>query len=332
MKLFFFYLKSHVKTIFLTLIFIAVFSAVTLMYGYPVEPVLYASCICIYLELMVCLIGFLRFRRRHILLQKLAQFTPLSADTLPEPRTVLEQDYLVLLRMAIREQSQLETSLAGVRRENEDYYTMWTHQIKTPIAAMRLLLQTKNVDETGELSAQLFKIEEYVEMALGYVRSESLSSDLLVRRLPLDTVIRQAVRKYAAIFIAKKIRLCYDGTDVQVVTDEKWLLFVLEQLLSNALKYTEKGSISIYLKDNVAKTLVVEDTGIGIRAEDIPRVFERGYTGYQGRAFSRSTGIGLYLCRRILHKLGHSITIESEPGRGTRVLVDLQEYDYQADA
>ena len=117
-----------------------------------------------------------------------------------------------------------------------------------------------------------------------------------------------------------------------MVTDEKWLLFVLEQLLSNALKYTEKGSISIYLKDNVTKTLVVEDTGIGIRAEDIPRVFERGYTGYQGRAFSRSTGIGLYLCRRILHKLGHSITIESEPGRGTRVLVDLQEYDYQADA
>ena len=281
---------------------------------------------------MVCLIDFLRFRHRHILLQKLAQFAPLSADTLPEPRSVLEQDYLVLLRMAIREQSRLETSLAGVRRENEDYYTMWTHQIKTPIAAMRLLLQTKNVDETGELSAQLFKIEEYVEMALGYVRSESLSSDLLVRRLPLDTVIRQALRKYAAIFIAKKIRLCYDGTDVQVVTDEKWLLFVLEQLLSNALKYTEKGSISIYLKDNVTKTLVVEDTGIGIRAEDIPRVFERGYTGYQGRAFSRSTGIGLYLCRRILHKLGHSITIESEPGRGTRVLVDLQEYDYQADA
>lgn len=332
MKLFFSYLKSHVKTILLTLVFIAVFSAVTLMYGYPVEPVLYASCICLYLGLMVCLIDFLRFRRRHILLQKLAQFAPLSADTLPEPRSVLEQDYLVLLRMAIREQSRLETSLAGVRRENEDYYTMWTHQIKTPIAAMRLLLQTKNVDETGELSAQLFKIEEYVEMALGYVRSESLSSDLLVRRMSLDTVIRQAVRKYAAIFIAKKIRLCYDGTDVQVVTDEKWLLFVLEQLLSNALKYTEKGSISIYLKDNVTKTLVVEDTGIGIRAEDIPRVFERGYTGYQGRAFSRSTGIGLYLCRRILHKLGHSITIESEPGRGTRVLVDLQEYDYQADA
>ena len=193
---------------------------------------------------------------------------------------------------------------------------------------MHLLLQTERNGANGELTAELFKIEEYVGMALGYVRSESLSSDLVLRRCALDDIIRQAVRKYAHIFIAEKIKLSYEGTSTQVITDEKWLLFVLEQLLSNALKYTKQGSISIYMADSAPKTLIIEDTGIGIRAEDLPRVFERGYTGYNGREYTRSTGIGLYLCRRIMTKLGHTISIESEVGRGTRILLDLNEYEY----
>lgn len=217
--------------------------------------------------------------------------------------------------------------MSAVRREYEDYYTMWAHQIKTPIAAMRLLLQSGS-SQNPELAAELFRIEEYVGMALGYVRSESMTSDLLLRRISLDAVIRQAVRKYASVFIAQKISLHYENVDVQVVTDEKWLLFVLEQLLSNALKYTKQGSISIFMLPDTPKTLVIADTGIGIRAEDIPRVFERGYTGYNGREYNQSTGIGLYLCRRIMQKLGHRISIESEAGRGTRVLLDLQEYNY----
>ncbi len=328
MKLFFLYIKGHAKTLALSLLFIAVFAAVTLMYGYPAEPVLYASCICVYLGAMVCIIGYLRFRRRHAVLQKLMETIVVNTDALPVPRGVLEEDYTALIRQAARENSRLETAISSVRRENDDYYTMWAHQIKTPIAAMRLLLQTEGAEQSGELTAELFKIEEYVGMALGYVRSESLSSDLLLRRSSLDAVIKQAVRKYAPIFIAEKIRLSYEETGVQVVTDEKWLLFVLEQILSNALKYTKEGCISIYLLPAAPKTLVIEDTGIGIRAEDIPRVFERGYTGYNGREYTRSTGIGLYLCRRILKKLGHTITIESEVGHGTRVLLDLKEYEY----
>ena len=205
---------------------------------------------------------------------------------------------------------------------------MWAHQIKTPISAMRLLMQANGAEGNRDLMDELFKIEEYVGMALGYVRSESMSSDLLLRRCALDGIVKQAERKYAPLFIAKKISLRFEDTGVQVVTDEKWLLFVLEQLLSNALKYTKKGSISIYMAESAPKTLVIEDTGIGIRAEDIPRVFERGYTGYTGREYTRSTGIGLYLCRRILTKLGHTIVIESEVGRGTRVLLDLQEYEF----
>ena len=202
-----------------------------------------------------------------------------------------------------------------------DYYTLWTHQIKTPIAAMRLLLQEEET-HTGELEQELFKIEQYADMALQYQRLESLSSDWQLESCSLDGILRQALKKMATPFIRRRISLEFDGTGATVLTDEKWLTFVVEQLLSNALKYTPPGGrITLYLEAD--KTLVVEDNGIGIRAEDIPRIFERGFTGFNGRMDKKSTGIGLYLCRRILSRLSHTIAIESRPGEGTRVRVGL---------
>lgn len=171
-----------------------------------------------------------------------------------------------------------------------DYYTLWTHQIKTPIAAMRLLLQEEET-HTGELEQELFKIEQYADMALQYQRLESLSSDLQLESCSLDGILRQALKKMATPFIRRRISLEFDGTGATVLTDEKWLTFVVEQLLSNALKYTPPGGrITLYLEAD--KTLVVEDNGIGIRAEDIPRIFERGFTGFNGRMDKKSTGIG----------------------------------------
>jgi len=134
--------------------------------------------------------------------------------------------------------------------------------------------------------------------------------------------VRQAVRAYASQFIRKKIRLEYEPLSCRVLTDEKWLLFAVEQVLSNALKYTKAGSVSITME--AKKTLCIRDTGIGIAPEDLPRVFEKGYTGYNGRADKKATGIGLYLCRRILGKLGHTISIESKLGVGTTVRLGLE--------
>ena len=166
-------------------------------------------------------------------------------------------------------------------------------------------------------------VEQYVEMVLGYLRLESPSSDYVIRNYALDDIVRQAVRKYASQFIRRKLRLEYTPLNVSVITDEKWLLFVIEQVLSNALKYTRSGSVSITLE--APKTLCIRDTGIGIAPEDLPRVFEKGYTGSNGRTDKRATGIGLYLCRRILAKLGHSITIVSTPGVGTTVRIGLEQ-------
>lgn len=188
---------------------------------------------------------------------------------------------------------------------------------------MNLLLQTEKEEHpvlVRELEMELFKIQQYVEMVLTYLRMEDMSADLSFAVCDLDTVIRQVVRKYSKMFILKKITLVYEPIQETVLTDEKWLSFVLEQLLSNALKYTENGSVHIYKKGQI---LVVEDTGIGIREEDLPRIFERGFTGYNGRNDKKSTGIGLYLCKSVMDKLQHGLWLESEAGKGTRACMDL---------
>ena len=181
-----------------------------------------------------------------------------------------------------------------------------------------------------ELSAELQKIEGYAQMVLSYLRLESDSTDYIIRKYSLDKIIKQAVRKYSSQFIRKKIRLKYQSIDVNVLTDEKWLLFVVEQILSNALKYTNSGGeISIYLKPG--QVLCIKDSGIGIASDDLPRIFEKGFTGYNGRTDKKASGIGLYLCRRICTKLGHQITATSESGIGTEITLDLSGNDILTD-
>ena len=159
-------------------------------------------------------------------------------------------------------------------------------------------------------------------MALQYQRLNSTSNDYILKRISLDAVIREVIHKYAKIMIRRKIRMHYEKTEVTVISDEKWLAFVLEQLLSNAVKYTPEGEITIEVREEPQHIwLEIRDTGIGIRSEDIPRVFEKGYTGFNGHEDKRSTGIGLYLCREVLQKLGHTIQIQSEMGVGTNVKV-----------
>ncbi|MEQ8197417.1 MAG: ATP-binding protein [Clostridiaceae bacterium] len=204
-----------------------------------------------------------------------------------------------------------------------DYYTLWAHQIKTPIAAMRLLLQSDQTEQNKELLGQTFRIEQYVEMVLGYLKIHSPSSDLVLQNYRLLEIIRHCIRKYAHIFIGKNIALELKEMDCTVLTDEKWLEFAVEQIISNALKYTNSGKISIYMEDEEKKILVIEDTGIGITEEDLPRVFEKGFTGYNGRMDKKATGIGLYLCKKILDKLSHRITVISKVNVGTKVKIHL---------
>lgn len=199
---------------------------------------------------------------------------------------------------------------------------------------MRLTLQNEDSALARRLSCDLSRIEQYVEMVLAFLRLDSDSSDYVFRRCKLDPLIRQAVRRFSFEFIDRKLRLDYTPPDAScqtdsLITDEKWFCFVLEQLLSNALKYTKSGTIRIFFSDE--KVLCIQDTGIGIAPQDLPRIFEKGYTGCNGRTDKRASGLGLYLCRRICKNLGIELSITSEIGVGTCVFLSLDQYPIKSE-
>ncbi|WP_325199686.1 sensor histidine kinase [Oscillibacter sp.] len=312
------YLRRHWKLLFLLAGCLGVCSAVFYLYGLPLESVGYAFVLCLALGLVLFAVGYVQFLRRHRELERLLVQVREKVLPLPPPGGLLEEDYQALCQALASERAALALEDRNRLQDMTDYYTLWAHQIKTPIAAMGLLLQE---EPHPELEGELLKIEQYVEMVLGYLRLGSASTDYVFRDCELDALLRQSVRKYARLFILKRISLDLQETGRTVLTDEKWLAFVIEQLLSNAVKYTpEGGRVRVY---GDGDTLVIADSGIGIRPEDLPRVFEKGFTGFNGREDKKSTGIGLYLCRQVLDRLGHDISIASRPGQGTLVRLDL---------
>ena len=316
------YLKRQYKLVLMLALFAVVFAAVFSLYDLPTEAVGYAAVLCLSIGLILFAAGYCRYARRHRELMCLLHNVQEAAFQLPPPSGALEADYQTLLKAVCADRAAIAAAGESERQEMMDYYTLWAHQVKTPLAAMNLLL-TEEVPDRAALAAELLKTEEYVEMVLSYLRLGCNTTDLVLRRCPLDGVARGAIRKYARVFILKKITLEFHETQRVVLTDEKWLGFVIGQLLSNALKYTPAGgTIRVY---GDGETLTVADNGIGIRDEDLPRVFEKGFTGYNGREDKKSTGIGLYLCRRILNRLGHDITVTSRPGQGTIVRLLLHE-------
>ena len=291
------------------------------LYGLPGEAIAYLLCLCCIGTSFWAVLSFVRFWRKHKILQKMEEAIFVTAEDLPETTTLIEEDYQHLIQRLVRENRQRQAAADSMLEDLTSYYTLWVHQIKTPIAAMDLLLQA-GPDRATEMEIELQKIAQYVDMVLQYLRLDSTAKDLVLQRCQLDAVVRQTVRKYAKFFILKKIQLVFQETKWEVLSDEKWLCFLLEQLLSNALKYTpEGGKISIFLDGET--NLVIADTGIGIAPEDLPRVFEKGFTGNNGRMDKKATGIGLYLCRRVTNLLGHTISIVSEPGVGTQVRLGL---------
>lgn len=324
------YLKAHRKSIGLFGIFIILFILVFALYRLPIQAVGYAFILCFFFGSIIVVPDYISSYRKHIRLQMLTGESFMITENLPQPDSYLEQDYQELIWQMHNLQKQLTGEMTKKHEDLAEYFTIWVHQIKTPIAAMRLLLQDEDATrQNQELQDELQRIEQYVEMVLTYLRLASDSTDYLFKKYDLDKIIKRAIKKYSSQFIRKKIRLDYQSLDYQVLTDEKWLLFVLEQLLSNALKYTPAGTISITL--NAPGLLCIRDTGYGIASEDIARIFENGYTGYNGRRDRKSSGIGLYLCRRILKQLGHPITITSEIGKGTAVFIDLNKKQLEID-
>lgn len=343
------HLTNFIKRNYIWILMIVTMSCIHLLYMYLIgarkQDLVYAAVLDAILLLITVLVGFFRYSSKVKALSNALKRPVEEQAQLPEATDDVEILYHRLLENQSIARSESESSAAIRQSQMRDYYSMWVHQIKTPISAMKLLLEVER-EELGQLICddeqsqyllsdnmdsfedELFRIEEYVSMALQYQRVSSTENDFVLEKVSVDGVIRDTIKKYAKIMIRRHIGINYSGTGQDVYTDGKWLAFILEQILSNAIKYTPQGFVTIETAEEKDRFFItIKDTGIGIKAEDLPRVFEKGYTGYNGHADKKATGIGLYLCRQMADKLGHTIRMESEIGKGTKVWIGF-DLDY----
>ncbi len=314
------YIKERIWFLILAAVCVGMFASVLFLYNLPVEAAGYGGLLCAIALLLSTGADFYVYRRKILYLESLQGQAALLLDKLPEPRGPKEEAYHALLLELDQDRRAAVSHSDAWQRETVDYYTMWAHQIKTPISAMRLILQEDASERGRELEAELFRVERYVELVLSYLRLGGGNTDYLIREYPLENILRQAARKYAPLFIRGKVSLDLQPTSLRVLTDEKWLQLVVEQTLSNAVKYAPGGRVTVRTE---GWNLLIEDNGVGIAPEDLPRIFDRGFTGCNGRIDKRATGIGLYLCRQICRRLGHTVNAASEPGRGTVITIGL---------
>ena len=324
------FLREKRQLLFFLLFFEGVLCLIYGLYGLPWGPAGYTCLVTAVVTLGFLMAGFFRWerKRRQLLILKRQAEQSLETADLPKAETPLEKIYQEIIqdqeKRCQREQKESREKLVRSR----EYYTRWSHQIKTPIAAMELLLQEEPADVRA-LKRELLKTSQYVEMALSYQRMEGDGNDLVIQRYELRPVVMQAVKKVSPLLIHKHISFSAGDLSGEVLTDEKWLVFVLEQLLTNASKYTkEGGSVRIGQENGL---LVLRDTGIGIRPEDLPRIFEWGYTGYNGRLDKRSTGVGLALVKQVMEMLGNKMEIRSVLGEGTEVFLDLRRTELETE-
>lgn len=325
MDFFLSYLKSRWRYLAVTAVFVVIFIVSFALYRLPLAAVMYPLLLCLLVSVAVGIIDFSHEKKKHALMCDIKKLGVSVEDLLPQSESIIEDDYNELIQSLCRDISEIQINDAAAYRDMIDYYTVWAHQIKTPIASMKLSLQGEDSALARKLSSDLFRIEQYVEMVLAFLRLDSDYSDYVFRTHDIDGIMRQSVKKFASEFIGRKIGLEFEDVHKEIVTDEKWLSFVFGQILSNALKYTRGGSIRIFLCDE--NTLCIADTGIGIAPEDLPRIFDKGYTGANGRHDQAASGLGLYLCKKICDRLGVGISAESEVGKGTVISLDFSQYE-----
>lgn len=307
MKLFLKYLRQHRLGLAAYFAFSAIFAFSFYLYALPLAAVLYPAALCLLLGVGVVIVDFLRMRKRHLQLAGLANAGAELLSSLPVPVSVESADYQNIIAALRSECASLRSDYDGRVRDMNEYYTLWVHQIKTPIASMRLALRSEDSPLSRRLFSDLLRIEQYVEMVMVYLRLDADAGDYVFRECELDDIIKRSLRRFSSEFIDRRLSLSFEPSMLKIVTDEKWLGFVLDQLLSNALKYTQSG-------------------GIGIAPEDLPLVFQKGYTGCNGRTDMRASGIGLYLCGKVCKNLGIGISAESEVGSGTVLKLDMSQH------
>lgn len=289
--------------------------------------ILYINLIAFFLFGLYLVITYLMRNQYYTQLRRAIAEEKFSLKALPDIRSNEQQIFHQLLTKIQEEQNAKIEKIYGEKKDNFEFISAWVHEIKIPIAVINLLIENNQGKDRDELLSSIQqetdRIDRLVEQVLYYSKIDDFSKDYFVQELELQALVNHVIKKHAPTFIHKAIRIETDRTDMQITSDKKWLLFILDQIVSNALKYTNQGGrIEIHGdQDDREKRLIITDNGIGIRPEDLSRVFDRGFTGFNGREFSKSTGMGLYLAKRLARKLGHNLSIDSVYGESTRLTI-----------
>lgn len=319
------YLKRRFIKLLMLFLFFAIFSLSLALYHITIEAVIYPAVLCIVLFIAYIILSSRTAYKKHMHLTSLTSLPDDVVDRLSVYTAQDDEDYRAIIEQLMAQCDTLRTEMLKKESDGNDYYTMWVHQIKIPIAAMKLRLQNKDDELSRSLSEELQRIESYTDMVLTYQRLDSESTDYVFAEYALENIVKPVIKKFASQFIRRRIRVSFippSPDSAVILTDAKWLSFVLEQLISNSLKYTPDGGL-IEIDCSSRQRIAVRDNGIGIPEHDIPRIFERGFTGNAGRSGASSSGIGLYLTQRICDSLGYGIKVESKVGEGTAVTLDV---------
>lgn len=306
------YFKDNHRVYLLLLVVILVFDSLLMLCNIDTSLIIYPNVIVLFIIIVYIFFDYYKYKNKHELLTK---------GFYEDNDCLYDEDYQKIINELEAKIRQLETNNHKVKKEMSDYYSLWVHQIKTPISAMQLTLENEDSQLSRKLMLELLHIEQYVDMVLTYQKLSD-GSDYVFEENDLDVMIKDTIRYLRLEFIERKISLKYEAINRTIITDKKWFEFVLKQLISNALKYTRKGSIEIYLEDNC---LCIKDDGIGIKKSDLKRIFERGYTGSNGHDNKNSSGIGLYLCTNIVSNLGLKLSATSSVGLGSAFKINLSQ-------
>ena len=307
-------LKQFVIPLFVYIVNVVLIFVVFSLYELSLEPFFYVIAVSLFFLICAFVFKFIKESKNAEIREQQLNNILCDWNNFPQTQNLSTADFIQMIKKLGEELERITADFSDAQKETQDFYTTWVHQIKTPIAVMKLELGKANNFDASALQEELFRIEQYTDMVLAYQRLGSSSTDLVIKEYLLDDLIREVIRKFASQFIYKKLKLDYDGCEERIFTDKKWFCLILEQLVSNAIKYTKAGTVSIKMSEGI---LSVSDTGIGIAPEDLPRIFEKGYTGANGRLNEKSSGLGLYLCTKAASLLNIKIQVRSEIGKGS---------------
>ncbi|WP_455544393.1 sensor histidine kinase [Intestinibacter sp.] len=327
------YIKD--KLLFLALNFMIFFIIAVFMYSANVNWIVIFAVLCLWFVPMLTymLMQYLKFNRYFNGVDELLENLDkkyLLPEVLNEPSFIEGKKINEVFKILSRDMHENVKHYRNIQEEYREYIEMWVHEIKNPIASTKLLIENNPNETTRKIDMQMNRIENYVEQVLYYSRSDEVGKDYIIKKVQLDKIVKSVVKKNYRDFIGKRISLQLGEIEEVIYSDEKWTEFILNQIVGNAIKYSKGQGDIIKIKSNKlanSVVLTIEDNGVGIIERDLKRVFDKGFTGENGRKFGKSTGIGLYLCKKLCTKMGLGLDIESQENVGTKVSIIFPQTD-----